>query len=577
MKALILAAGLGQRLLPSTEVTPKPLFTLDNTPMLEITINRLIDAGVDEILVNTHHLHWKIDLFLDTIKFSVPVTAVHEPKRLETGGAIRNVKSVMEDGPFFVVNSDVVSDIDLRAVWEFHQRGTWTATLVMHDLPRFNKVEVNSGGFVQSFDAPGSGSPLNSSRVLAFTGIQVLSPDIYDFMPDRKHFSSIDLYKRVLARGNRLKAYLVKNHYWCDIGTPDAYMNAAVLAAAAGGFHTGSTRKIRIEKLAGDGSDRSWFRARHNCRSLVIVHHGIQPPLPGKSSEAEALVNIGTHLFNKGIPVPAIKNVDRFSGTVAMADLGDTHLQRVIEQEPFRSSIVKWYKKACDLAVDFSIKGMEDFHANWTWQTEKYSRQLILEQECRYFTDAFLNTFLQFGISFRELKKEFEHIADNALASGFSGLMHRDMQSRNIMVKENRLFFIDFQGARRGPLQYDLASLLIDPYAALAHDVKEEMLAYTAHKIETGTGFAKTDFIRGFRYCAVARNLQILGAFAHLSINRKKLFFRQYIPGALEELKRGLGFLDPGKTERLSTIVHGIQLQGTPVRKASPAADHNLL
>ncbi|HKK91588.1 MAG TPA: nucleotidyltransferase family protein, partial [Desulfobacteraceae bacterium] len=390
MKAFILAAGLGKRLLPFTEVTPKPLFTLNNTPMLEITINRLIDAGVTEILVNTHHLHREIDLFLDTMDFPVPVTAVHEPRRLETGGAIRNVESVMKDGPFFVVNSDVVSDIDLRAVWEFHQRGTWTATLVMHDFPRFNKVEVNNRGFVQGFHDADSGSTVNADRLLAFTGIQVLSPEIYTLMPGAKRFSSIDLYKRLLLRGNRIKAYLAKNHYWCDIGTPDTYMNAAVLSAAARGFDTSRTRDIAIERLAGDGSDRSWFRARHKSRSLVIVHHGIQPPLPGKNSEAGALVKIGTHLFNKGVPVPAVKHADRFSGTVAMADLGDTHLQRVIEQEPFRSSIVKWYKKACDLAVDFSIKGMDDFHISWTWQTEEYTRELILENECRYFTDAFL-------------------------------------------------------------------------------------------------------------------------------------------------------------------------------------------
>ena len=123
MKALILAAGFGTRLLPHTGHTPKPLFTLAGKTMLEITINNLRAAGCSRIVVNTHHLHGKMENFIAAAGLESQVSISHEPEILGTGGAIKNVRSIMGDEPFFVVNSDILSRVDLEHVRDFHLRG----------------------------------------------------------------------------------------------------------------------------------------------------------------------------------------------------------------------------------------------------------------------------------------------------------------------------------------------------------------------------------------------------------------------------------------------------------------------
>ncbi|MEA1969513.1 MAG: sugar phosphate nucleotidyltransferase [Thermodesulfobacteriota bacterium] len=572
MKALILAAGLGTRLLPYTLVKPKPMFTLNNKPILQITIEKLIHAGFTNIIVNTHHLPKQIEDFIKKSNFPVLVETRHEHGILETGGAIKNVQKFMGNSPFLVINSDIVFNIDLKDLWNYHLHGSWPATLVMHDFKEFNKVEVNRELFIEKFHNNNNLIPLKKNRLLAFTGVQVLSPEIFDFMPDKEKFSSIDIYKNNLHEHDNVKAYIAEKIYWSDIGTCETYKKASVLYCSAPCFdknfdqnqsaapdNSNLNGEIKITKLAGDGSDRSWFRALYKNHSVIIADHGIDActlPKKAKTNEIDSFINIGNHLFVKKIPVPEIKNYDLFSGMVVLEDLGDTHLHQVIKKLDSSRKIFDWYRKVSDHAINFSIKGAEEFDPAWTYQTSTYSKELILEKECQYFISAFIQGYLKQNQKFNDLKTEFEFIADNALKHSFTGLMHRDMQSRNIMVKNHEIFFIDFQSARKGPLQYDLASLLIDPYVDLSDEIKEELLKYTAQKVETLTGFDRALFIKSYRYCAVTRNMQILGAFSHLSQNRGKTFFKQYIPGAVKELKKGVKFLNSQKTEKFNNIIN---------------------
>ena len=120
MKALILAAGLGTRLLPHTQIRPKPLFTPGRETLLELNIRRLADCGCTGIIVNTHHLADQMETFVHGLNLTIPVVCRRESRILDTGGAIKNVRDFMENRPFFVVNSDVVTDLDLGALWRFH-------------------------------------------------------------------------------------------------------------------------------------------------------------------------------------------------------------------------------------------------------------------------------------------------------------------------------------------------------------------------------------------------------------------------------------------------------------------------
>ena len=148
MKALILSAGLGTRLRPYTDHTPKPLFTICGRPLLDIIITKLIRAGCESIMINTHHLHTQIEAFIAQQTYTIPIETRYEPHILGTGGAIINVKAFWNDQPFMVVNADIVTTIDFRAVYDFHCKHGHPVTLVLTDDPEFNSVITDADGFV---------------------------------------------------------------------------------------------------------------------------------------------------------------------------------------------------------------------------------------------------------------------------------------------------------------------------------------------------------------------------------------------------------------------------------------------
>jgi aminoglycoside/choline kinase family phosphotransferase/UTP-glucose-1-phosphate uridylyltransferase len=547
MKALILSAGFGTRLLPHTKKIPKPLFTIMSIPLLEHAIKTLVDIGCEQIFINTHHLHDQIESFVRQLKYKINIQTIFEPVILDTGGAIANAKPFLNDGPFFVINSDIISSVDLNHVYAFHKKSNALATLVLHDFDRFNRVEIDDNGYIQNFDS--------KKNALAFTGIQVLSPQIYDYFPDKKAFTSIEIYQD-LCRKNRVKAFVEKNIFWSDIGTKDAYSMTSLQILSASRFQIkyDKIKQLQIDKLAGDGSDRHWYRVGYKDQSFILSDHGICMPNSDEHLQLDAFVHIGNHLFSKKIDVPRILNHDALSGMVILDDLGDVHLETLIKQKNNARFTVKLYKKVIDSLIDFSIKGFEEFKKEWTCQTQTYSKKLIIEKECQYFWEAFVQRYLKKTILFQKFLNEFNHIADHALKHGFTGLMHRDLQSRNIMIKNGRPFFIDFQSARQGPLQYDLASLLIDPYVQLNTQIKKDLLQYTTNKLKL-TPKETLNFLDCFHYCCLTRNLQILGAFSFLSLVKKKKHFEHYIPNAVHSLKNIIKDLDTDRLPKLSNLV----------------------
>ncbi len=568
-------------MLPYTHNFPKPLFTLNQRPVLDFAIERLMQCGCDQIFVNTHHCHEQIEAFVRQHHFKDKIQTIHEPRILDTGGAIANIRPFMDSDPFFVINADIFCNVDLRQVYEAHlasqilanQTGTQTnqtqtnqtqtnqiqtnqiqtnqilATLVLHDYPEFNKIQVDEEGFIESFESP-------SGKGLAFTGIQVLSPDIYLHMPkssygpdgsggsgtqDQEKFSSIDIYKK-LTQSKQIKAQVMEQIFWKDIGTIPSYVQTSqqTLSAHLLGLPENNLGEININPITGDGSDRLWFRAVHGKRSLVISDHGICMDQSDNLSQLKAFVSIGTHLASKNICVPKILGYDALSGQVALEDLGNIHLATLVNQSQNPTQIVDLYKNVIDHLIEFSQAGVQNFDTNWTCQTPTYSKELILEKECAYFMTAFIQDYLGKNCLFESYAQEFGIIADNALKYAHNGLMHRDMQSKNIMVHDKKIYFIDFQSARIGPLQYDLASLLIDPYVKLPQIVQEEMLTYTLLRLGIDSTIKQDEFKECYQFCCLTRNLQFLGAFAFLSRVKGKKSFESYIPHAVGSLKSTL-------------------------------------
>jgi aminoglycoside/choline kinase family phosphotransferase/GTP:adenosylcobinamide-phosphate guanylyltransferase len=573
MKALILAAGFGTRLLPFTENTPKPLFSIAGRPLLDIIIGNLQNAGCKAIIINTHHLYQKIDSFLARQKYTIPVITRHEPEILGTGGAIKNVADFWDDNPFMVINSDIVTDIDLKIVYDFHLSHDHPVTLVLHDDVEFNTVSVNESGFITDFHeqtlppflpssaAGGSKSlQLPKTKTLAFTGIQVLDPEVIGLIPEGRFSSSIDAYRKLLSEDKKVYAFIAKEYYWKDIGTPERYRQAVYENMAPEAFKRAFPRwlnqQISSIELKGDGSDRNWYRLTAGNRSLVLVDHNIRRQRT--TNETDSFVAIGRHLHAKSIPVPKIYLYDNFSGLVFLEDLGDVNLQTVIQNTSDPNEIILGYKSIIRLLVNLSVTGARDFDPAWTYQTACYNQDLILEKECRYFVDAFLKEYLKMDIYFEDFEDEFRSLAEKALEFAFNGFMHRDMQSRNIMIKNNNYYFIDYQGGRLGPIQYDLASLLIDPYVELDQAVQAALQNFCVETLASIMSVDPQNFLSSYQYCAITRNLQILGAFGYLSRIKGKTYFEKYIPAALRTLKHNLFALENSEFPRLKSIVEKI-------------------
>ncbi|MDD5451249.1 MAG: phosphotransferase [Desulfovibrionales bacterium] len=287
--------------------------------------------------------------------------------------------------------------------------------------------------------------------------------------------------------------------------------------------------------LTGDGSSRPFYRISGSKGSLIVVLPESKDPLHLK--ESEAYHYIGRHLAAKGIPTPVIYGYDRATGAIIMEDLGDRHLERAVREENNTGATERWYLEAVDILVNMQIRGAEGFDTRYCFDTPVYDRRLMLERESGYFLQAFLQGYLGLEITRDELAPDFERLADLAGEQSPTLFLHRDFQSRNLMVCKGRLRLIDFQGGRLGPPAYDLASLLFDPYVDPPDDMKEALFETYLRRLRRQRRINEEDFRHHFWYIALQRALQVLGAFGFLTRVKEKPFFEPYIPVAVKNLK----------------------------------------
>jgi aminoglycoside/choline kinase family phosphotransferase len=155
--------------------------------------------------------------------------------------------------------------------------------------------------------------------------------------------------------------------------------------------------------------------------------------------------------------------------------------------------------------------------------------------------EAFLNRHLRLGVAFDDLRPDFDRVLAGAVPDGVPYFLHRDFQSRNLFIKDGRLRVVDFQGGRLGPLGYDLAALLIDPYMALAAPWEEELVSHYLELLtEQGVAVDPREFREVYYHLALCRNLQVLGAFGYLIRVKGKDHFSRSIPAAVQVLRRRL-------------------------------------
>jgi len=221
MKAMILAAGLGTRLRPLTELKPKALMPVANKPILVRNIEYLISHGITEIIVNAHHHSQQVvDYLKGGASFGLNIEVKVEPEILGTGGGIKNTEDFWDKEPFFIINSDILTDIDLPAVYQVHHTSGALVTLVLHDCEPYNQIQVDDQWNITDIAKD------NMPGRLAFTGIHVINPEVLSHIPQGIFSDIIECYRQLIRLGKPVLACLVKGHFWRDIGSIQSYLEA---------------------------------------------------------------------------------------------------------------------------------------------------------------------------------------------------------------------------------------------------------------------------------------------------------------------------------------------------------------
>lgn len=223
MKAFLLAAGLGTRLRPLTENTPKCLLPIRGRPLLSIWLELCVRAGIDSILINLHaHTHSVRD-FLQGCDVPIHIEIAEEPLLLGSAGTLAANRSWVKcDREFFVLYGDVLTNVDLRTLYRYHQKSGKTATLALNRVPdpsRCGVVTLDATGTVTEFQEKPETPPSN----LVFSGIMLANSELLDFLPD--HVPA-DLGYDVLPQLPGRMAGFEITDYLSDIGTIHTYLDA---------------------------------------------------------------------------------------------------------------------------------------------------------------------------------------------------------------------------------------------------------------------------------------------------------------------------------------------------------------
>jgi NDP-sugar pyrophosphorylase family protein len=243
MKAMILAAGLGTRLRPLTDNRPKALVEINGRTLLEITLSRLRNCGVREVMINMHHF---ADMIVEYLKannnFGMRIEVSREEVLLDTGGGLKKAAYFFVEGPssaepFIVHNVDVLSTIDLRRMVQFHTDKKALATLAVQDRKTSRYLLFDDqlqlcgrrSGSDQEPELVRSSLVRSAQELhmLAFSGIHVISPRLLAMMIEDGAFSIITSYLRLAAQRERILAFRADEYYWRDLGRPEGIEQAA--------------------------------------------------------------------------------------------------------------------------------------------------------------------------------------------------------------------------------------------------------------------------------------------------------------------------------------------------------------
>ncbi len=296
-----------------------------------------------------------------------------------------------------------------------------------------------------------------------------------------------------------------------------------------------------IHKLPQTASYREYYRVSYNGESVIAV-------INEDRKENEAFLSF-TKTFNKlNLNVPKILYKDLDNDVYLLNDLGDKTLYSVIysNKHDYKNSpqLIELYKRALEHLLKFQITANKTIDYKYCYPRSKFDQQSIV-----WDLNYFKYNFLKLGrIPFDEqlLENDFKKFADFVSSVNTDYFLYRDFQSRNLMIKDNQLYFIDYQGGRKGALQYDVASLLYDAKAEIPNHLRETLLNHYLDKLESDYGLDRNEFMKSFYAFVLLRIMQAMGAYGFRGLFEKKVHLIKSILPARKNLKH---LLENGKLD----------------------------
>jgi NDP-sugar pyrophosphorylase family protein len=219
-QAFVLAAGLGKRLRPLTDDLPKPLIPIFQKPLITFALDHLINAGVNSFVVNTHRLPELFQSFFNRGDYAgAPVTLVHEPELLETGGGIKNVEAFLGNKPFIAYSGDILSDVDLEPLIENHFRGQNHVTLGLR-----RNTGLGAGVVMRNSRIIAISNEFNPDENFDYANVSVWNPEIFPRIPPHQKVSFIPILIKWMSQGGRIGGVVLDDGHWFNIGSRAEYL-----------------------------------------------------------------------------------------------------------------------------------------------------------------------------------------------------------------------------------------------------------------------------------------------------------------------------------------------------------------
>jgi aminoglycoside/choline kinase family phosphotransferase len=298
-------------------------------------------------------------------------------------------------------------------------------------------------------------------------------------------------------------------------------------------FETWSGEKAQvISAMPQSGSYRQYYRISGNSKSAI----GAFNP---DHKENKAFITFTKHFRSIGLNVPEFYLDDKNSVTYLIEDLGDVSLFSFLSEnrnlKEFPEKVTSYYKNSLEHLIRFQFEGSEGLDYSVCYPRSSFDKQSIM-WDLNYFKYYFLKLT---KIVFDEqlLENDFNKFAEFLLSAEMNNFMYRDFQSHNIMIKDEKLYFIDYQGGRKGALQYDVASLLYDAKADVPQKIRDELVEFYIQHLNRRTKINRKEFLNHYYGYILIRILQAMGAYGFRGLYENKAHFLKSIPYSIKNLK----------------------------------------